>query len=158
MKKNNHHYIGRVKISIILSLLCLVSTAIAFGRCKQIVIKAEVVAYESSALRTAYLPNIGRKEIFYLKVDHIKRGKEDSEYIKVEYIYRDEKNALPENFLEGSKLWKFLLIRNKKCDQVGIVKEPPISIIKIDEDEELPQTTNIPCYTLEKEKLETAEN
>lgn len=155
--KNNQNTLKRV-IFVSILMLCLVLPSIAICLNKKIVLSGKVVAYENSGLRIAHLTDILREEIFYVKVEKIQKGKEDSKYIKVRYSYRGEKSDLPENLLEGKNLWKFVLFRDKECDQVGIIKNSPISLIKIDENEELPQDTNIPCYLLVKEKIKAIEN
>lgn len=115
---------------------------------QKVVLTAKVIAFENSLLRVTKLTDIPRKEIVFLKVETVSRGKETSEFIKIEYPYFGESNALPKSLFEGKSRWKFVLRRNKECDQTGYAEDPAAPLVTIDENERLPKDLTFPCYVL----------
>jgi len=157
MMRNNQNTFERM-IAVAILMLCLFLTGHATCLGQKIVLNGKVIAYENSLVRITKLTDVPREETFYVKVEKVSKGKESSEFLKVKYRYIGEKNALPESLFEGKNRWKFVMLRNQECDQTGITENPAVSLVKIDEDERLPQDATFPCYLLVKEKLKAIKN
>lgn len=140
-------------IAVAIMTLCFLLTGHAVCLGQKIVLNGKVIAYENSVLRVTRLTDVQREETFFVKVESMSKGKERSKFIIVKYRYLGENNALPESLFEGKYHWRFVLKRNRRCDQNGVGKNAAISIVKINENEGLPQTAIFPCYILVKKKL-----
>jgi len=156
MRKNRNTFERMVAVAILILCLFFTGQAVCLGQ--KVVLSGKVIAYENSLLRITKLTDVPREETFFVKVETVSKGKESSKFIKVKYLYLGEENALPESFFEGKTLWKFVLLRNQECDQIGVAENPAVSLVKIDENEELPQNATFPCYLLVKEKLKVIKN
>jgi len=157
MMKNNQNTFGRM-IAVAILMLCLFFTGQAVCLGQKVVLSGKVIAYENSAVRIARLTDVPREETFFVKVETVSKGKESSKFIKVKYSYLGEMNALPESLFEGKSLWKFVLLRNQECNQTEVAENPAVSIVKVNENEGLPQDATFPCYSLIKGKLKAIKN
>lgn len=156
MRNNQYTFKRTIAAASLMLYLFFTGDAACLGQ--KVVLRGKVVAYENSAVRIARLTDVPREETFFVKVEAVSKGKENSEFIKVKYRYLGEENALPENLFEGKNRWKFVLFRNKECDQKGIFENQDVSLVKVDENEKLTQDTSLPCYSLLKEKLKAIKN
>lgn len=152
MKKKQNRYERVIVVAILTLLFFFIGHDVCLGQ--KVVLRGRVIAFENSLLRITKLADIPREETFFVKVEKVLKGKEASEFIKVNYRYFEEKTALPESLFERNKHWKFVLLRNRQCDQTGVTDNPSVVLVKIDESGDgLPKDANFPCYLLTKVKL-----
>lgn len=139
------------KISVIL-ILALNMFSINYAICqdKKVTLSGKVVAYENSLTRITRLTDVQQEEIFFVKIEKVFKGNEIARYIKVKYNFISGASFLPENFFEEKKLWKFVLIRNKQCDQIDTLENSSFSVINLEKGGELSKNIPIPCYLLTK--------
>jgi hypothetical protein len=137
-------------------VLCLFFTAQGVCLGQKVILSGRVIAFENSAVRIARLTDVPRVETFFVKVESVSKGNETSKFIKVKYRYFGDENALPESLFEGKKHWKFVLLRNRECDQTGITENPAVTLVTIDGGELISPGSAFPCYTLAKEGLKKA--
>jgi|SRR3712207_757247 len=145
--------------------LMLLSPFGGFGqqdRLKETVrVEGRVVAYDGlSGLTWA---GDGQTEILVVKVSKVRKGKEESEYIKAHYTHAHYEPT-PAKLLDGRLTWRFGLVRLNVCDgklddiEYLMIQEGDSPKHKSDvkrlkategaEGEKLPMDKTLPCYLL----------